>query len=100
MADTTGWRIRFAGLEWDHTQATIGHLGLIQETFGLMKWDALDPTRSPRHAMAWITVLLASEKEISIDEAMLLVMAAPIEELVTAVLPSGDDEEGGGNGVQ
>jgi len=48
-------------------------------------WDVCDPRIGPRQLATWITVLLASTEQITIEDAMRRVFALPLDELVATL---------------
>ena len=80
MADR--WVLRWNGAEWREDDVSGADLLLVAEILGTDAWAGATPMSGWRACMAFLTALLARTAEVPAEQAMAVVWAMSLPELV------------------
>ena len=83
MADR--WVLRWNGAEWRESDVSAADLVLVAEQLGSDAWAGASPMAGWRSCMAFLTVLLARTAEVPVEQAMAVVWAFSLPELVACL---------------
>lgn len=79
------WTIRYGGHTWTNESVNVGGLITIAEYLGVDNWSTLNPVSGPKVLAAYLSVLLAHEREVPLEVASTVVFAMSTDELLDTV---------------